>query len=319
MGLCGEKCLTRCIICNRKKFLSDAKGIDQESGLADSLAYIELTCGHLFTVNYLDNHYQTSRGKDRVVSQLVCPACQKIALCNRYMKNIKERAKEIEIIASHLQSTDNMPKDFRLKTRSLEVIPTRLRTKRSYSNLIIGLQQNLFTAEILTQVCELCEKLTSQQSEFKEDGMNFLERIIYILGEKSGRLSLQVIDDIERETRRISLLFMTEKVQKQLEDRPRATKSVREFKQAILDKTKLSNSYLSHTIYVKCVQILKRTCEQYSATTLCEPVNIKETTPVVTKGQWYRCAKAGHIYFVPAKYCKGQASPVCKQCTRKQQ
>ena len=319
LGLCGENCLTRCIICNKKKFLSDVRGIDKKSKPAESLEYIELTCGHLHTVNYLDKYYQAQHGKDRLISPLVCPTCQKITSCNRYMKTIKERAREIEEIRSKIQATACASEDFRLKITSLEMIMRELQPARNYVHSILQLQpsnESLFTVEILTQVCVLYETLASQQSELKEAGLILLQRILYILKDEAGKLSIQVIDDIRKEVYRICLFFMTDKIQKLLEDSPKASVSTADFShvQAILDKTEPNNSAINQDIYLECVHFLSRIYKQHSQQTLEEPVHIEETTPVVTKGQWYRCAKAGHIYFVPAKYRKGQAPTVCEQC-----
>ena len=353
LGLCGEKCLSQCIICTRKKFISAARGLDKKStSKAESFQYIELSCGHLFTTTYLDKYYQFQQGKDRLVSPLLCPACQKIAACNRYSIVMKERQKEIKDVKLRVPKTDCEEVHFESKFAKFQMIVERLgvqlvdtRSNKAHlleqvgstrhraalqaSGHIIVTEFNKSSGEALLflkmfiEIGKLCVIPINESSHLRELARQLFERVTSISKqEKTWKLSLQLINDIERELYRISLLYMIGEVEEVLQTSPKNARSMREFDDVLklIDHTKSSNSCLTKEVYIKHVSILERIFDQHNLfddDELIEPVDVEHIScPVITKGQWYCCAREGHYYFVPAKYRKGKEETSCGLCKK---
>ena len=339
LGICGEKCLSRCIICNRKAFVSSARGLEKKAK-PESSHYIELNCGHCFAVGYLDKYYQPQADKDRLVSPLLCPICQKITVCSRYVGLMNKREKEIKVTKSRLPETkcgqsvlEAHCYEFRqaLETLRIEVDENmrylgsfeRRYTSAVTRRLVEKLDDNtesIYTLNLLTAIAKICEELSRESSDLLETAVRLLKKVMSVTVESERRgLSLQLIRDIKKETYRIVLLFLAEQVKDALKKCYSATaKGTKEFGTVlnILDRTESNIAILNRDIYHECVHVMTRVYRLYSTEEeLSVPVDIDNIeAPVITKGQWYCCARAGHYYFVPAKYQQGKKATECDQC-----
>ena len=337
LGICGEKCLSRCIICNRKAFVSSVKGLEKKAK-PESSHYIELNCGHFFTVAYLAKYYHPQADKDRLVSPLLCPTCQKIITCSQYMGLTKEKEREIKCVKLRRTETECAMSvleahcgEFRKALESIQIREgenmsyLRLLRDRSYTlnaSFIRKLGENtesLCTLDLLTAICKLCRELSRESSDLLETAAGLLKKVTSVTVERERRgLSLQLIHDIKKEMYRITLLFLVEKVKDALKKCYSATaKGTKEFGTVlnILDRTESNNAILNRDIYHECVHVLTSVYRLYSTEVLSVPVDIDNIeAPIITKGQWYCCAIAGHYYFVPAKYQQGKKATECDQC-----
>ena len=106
-GMCGERCLKLCMICNGKKFQSNVKGLGNKTSLT-SLKYIELDCGHMYTIEYLNQLLFIDPKQDRLVSPLLCPTCSKPFISNYYWRICKERMEEVKLVKSQIATANEI-------------------------------------------------------------------------------------------------------------------------------------------------------------------------------------------------------------------
>ncbi|KAK6976420.1 NFX1-type zinc finger-containing protein 1 [Biomphalaria glabrata] len=90
-GLCGEKCPRLCVICNKQELIDTSLyGYDGDS----STTFIELDCGHVQEVDFMDQWMvtsTTSSGDQQAIGLKACPVCKTpIRKCNRYNAQIKK-------------------------------------------------------------------------------------------------------------------------------------------------------------------------------------------------------------------------------------
>ena len=331
LGICGEKCLSRCIICNRKAFVSSARGLEKKAK-PESSHYIELNCGYVFAVGYLDRYYQSQVGKDRLVSPLLCPTCQKIIICSQYRGIMKEREREIKDIKYKLLESESDKvviderycefQDILRSTPFDEVKNLSQKITRQITlvdpKFFIELDNSLYTLDLLIAIAKLCKELSRKSCKLLMETAAKLLEIVFS-GIKRG-LSLQLINDVKMEMCRITLLYLAEKVNNVVEIGSMHSKIRKEFGavQNILDQIESSNAILNSGIYSECVHTLISIHDlHWTVKVLSVPVDIDNIeAPVITKGQWYCCARAGHYYFVPAKYQQGKKATHCEQCIK---
>ena len=102
-GVCGEECLTLCPECQPDKFMKKlrfTKEFKQEE------LYIQLPCGHIFTVEYMDAFVCPQTTGNILVSPIQCPdpKCkQPIGSCLRYGNATKQSLHDINAVRQVLR------------------------------------------------------------------------------------------------------------------------------------------------------------------------------------------------------------------------
>ena len=71
---------------------------------------------------------------------------------------------------------------------------------------------------------------------------------------------------------------------------------------------------LTESKYDEYLTILQYAFEQETGTALENIVSLDINLPEMTKGEWYKCRRAGHFYFVPTKY-RNKKETLLLQCS----
>jgi len=102
-GVCGEKCLTLCPECQPGKFMKKLRFTEFKR---ENL-YIQLPCGHIFTVAYMDGFVHQETTGDTLVSPIQCPdpTCkQPIGSSLRYGNATKRSLQDINAVRQVLRA-----------------------------------------------------------------------------------------------------------------------------------------------------------------------------------------------------------------------
>ena len=88
-GLCGEKCISICPQCDTDKFMEKLHPNQKRSRLSRTGPFYELECGHIFTVQYLDEYI--IKQSNSVVMPRQCPKChQNMMVGGRYGNEVRK-------------------------------------------------------------------------------------------------------------------------------------------------------------------------------------------------------------------------------------
>ena len=122
-GLCGERCMTVCPECDPDNFKKQfhPKFKCKRGGLSSTGPFLELNCGHIFTVQYLDEYVKRSDGD---VMPKLCPKCHQIMIVDgRYGNAVKRSMTEVndvsDVIKQHASFTEIEKQELRSSIREL--------------------------------------------------------------------------------------------------------------------------------------------------------------------------------------------------------
>ena len=292
-GTCGEKCIKQCYsVCNKKKFSKDVKGVGKKSSTDDPC--VELDCGHIYTVKYLDQRFAS---RDSLICPLLCPACSKPFVSAHYWKLNRERAQHISQIKEQLLA-------YQLEVSHTLESKLEEKTKELLKGIKIDNPEAKCAIKLLAKILELYSKVKDHLPQISEKVINFIVDVNNILKKKNGKLSVQIISDIESELFRLSLLTLAEKTVLTSLEKTKMKQPVHSLLQKMDDDRNLRLTYEMYEEYLPAI----RKSGVYEVI----PVSI----PRITKGEWYKCSRAGHIYFAPAQY-RGNDRPKCTECSSK--
>ena len=108
-GVCGEACLTVCRNCHGKasgkKKTSKAKHscytskftkqLGCELPVKENYRFLQLDCGHIFEVDYMDRHMSESTEGDMQVEMKLCPKCSKPIYNMQRYRNVTQKTLQI--------------------------------------------------------------------------------------------------------------------------------------------------------------------------------------------------------------------------------
>ena len=224
-GLCGEKCLSTCMICDPKKFREKAGGIGKK-GKLESHRYIQLNCGDMFTVSYLTKRFKPKHTESHLITPLLCPKCSKPVMSSHYWKMIKERRKEIEEvkdIAAAFHGTN--PEFNKLKKDVISILIreniTVTVSKKGYVRPLLGYNIPLDNTIECACAMELLLCTDNLHETLKECILNpnlvdqaykLVREVAFVVADKKGKLSPQLIHDIQSEIFRLNLTALTEQI-----------------------------------------------------------------------------------------------------------
>ena len=311
-GLCGEKCLTSCMICSPKKFRQKVVGLSKKAR-PDRHRYIQLDCGHIFTLQYLDNQF-FKHTKDQLVTPLLCPTCQQLIISvKRYWHVAKKLAQEIKQI-KHMSAVEDVSAADLIKEAEYILLKERFQQRREFG------PRKLSTLPYTTEtVCALQLLLFANDlvaTDMRSEVLKLHTMITFLIIQGRAKLSEQFIFDVSSELYRIHLTVLTRKVKQCLDDSTKATlESMKGFGgiQSVLDQMESNHTLrLTEEDYKVHLHVLKDLYLERSGMELDIIVTREIIKPVITKGEWYRCTRAGHLYFISATNRKGK--PGCNYC-----
>ena len=131
-----------------------------------------------------------------------------------------------------------------------------------------------------------------------------------------GKVSTQIIKDVQSEIFRLSLTSLLKKVQPLCQDffkspTSKLVGSVHTALEAMEEDHRLRLSEDRYQEHLHCLQKAHLEMLGYDLPILLfRPL----TVPKVTKGEWYKCTAAGHFFFKPAQY-QCQETHACPECS----
>ena len=85
VGVCGEPCLSVCPICQTKKF---NKQLPEGTGYKQDEQYIQLMCGHIYVMKYLDQYTSDMTCDNTMILPISCPKCKTPLTANHRYGNV---------------------------------------------------------------------------------------------------------------------------------------------------------------------------------------------------------------------------------------
>ena len=333
-GLCGENCITTvCMTCNRKKFIEKGGLSKKKRFKPQDHQYIQLECGHFFTVDMLDNKLGfQSTDSTQLVFPPLCPTCRApVANTLRYRQLWLRKQKDILEIKSHLaHMSDSVYGSSReicaqggkiLRSYKSQLFQSRLGSMnlKQFNKIFELLSLSSVEHEVLSQETVCCYKLliaaSNLQKAVHHDLVPTVEKFVFaiarILVAGRGKLSKQIEVDIHSELYRISLLALVYRVGRIADiQESRRVGTITKY----LEQMDKDNNYrMTYEKYQECLHYLRDMIQRLD----CQSLIMKPVTlPPETKGEWYKCA-VGHIYFVEAHYSTSKKAPICPDCTSK--
>ena len=284
IGVCGEKCPNVCRVCpsDRKRF-SDLC----ISKYKDGNKYIQLECGHMFEVENFTKYIVKTYEQSDVVKLIRCPA-----------KNCEE-------ILQHSFRFNHVIKEVRKYIMQTQNPQHAKEAETSYQ----AFQQTLvkLIAKFTLQLKSISSKESYKITESFEELRKFVEA--------ADKPSVQKIQDILCEHRRLGLLFLVTLLQKAVKE-----------KGLHRDLTEYKILFDSYGIYKQQTLVEKEATEYFdilqkeaiSILGYCpvESTDIIVEKPKISKGVWMRCSK-GHYYCnprIPKGFCCDLKHDSCPDC-----
>ena len=316
-GVCGEPCLKACWQCSRKKF-KDKLGMKERVRFEGNL-FIQLDCGHIFTMPFLDQQFDKFQ-KDGLICPIQCPVknCLKpVRLVGRYFNQIRERFKLIQDIATATVSEEEpLPRKILSNSECMSLVyaidGASVHRRQVHNFSTPRNQEMLFALNLFLLVQNLVKSL--KVPTVKKMARKFSQRIKNILKTTKGSVSDQFIADVERE---VLLMCMMEVINLTSPDGHLPSVDLEGFQEAqvVLNKLQTDRSYT----------FTREECEDYlypletfyldeSGQSISDLIPEFSPHPLSTKGEWYKCP-AGHVYFHPSGYHDKMSTRHCPDCS----
>lgn len=304
VGICGEPRITVCPHCEHDQFL---RQLQISPAYSDKQVYVQLPCGHIFTVEDMDEHVHPKAECE--VSLLQCPVCSSPLSCSyRYGDAMKKSLHDVNAVKRAIDAKSRnkdcllrmysdagkgvnsehvseagppqLHKSFMIALR--KVCKTEPSTEEEFLLfLIVKLFQFVQQYSLSELADEIVENLRAWLLEHL-DAPKLSFQIIYDLLSSYYRLCLEVMMAGQARSVLASKLF------EKLKRDPHSRLSSKEFE-----------------------QLSQKLDEHFGETLLAE---VKCFQPMIKNGTWMKCI-AGHYYCIPAtrtdlKYLKSN----CFQC-----
>ena len=323
-GVCGEPCLTVCWECSEKKFTAKLCIHRRSTFRFEANRFIELDCGHIFTVTFLDQQFQQF-GKGGKICPIRCPKCLKcFRHVGRYFSQIKEKVKLIQDIAhkSLVTASENESMMDEIESNAeasslLRFVLARRHLTKPFHILTAQNPEVVFAVTIFHFVREVSRKVSTAPAKY---AMNNLARAIRsTIKTNVGRISAQFIADVEKELLLLCMLEVIESLEPDDMDADLSSDDRTRFQNAQMALKRLRNNYRSDFTREECEAYLSPLAQLYLFKT---GKNISDLIPslpspsIATKGEWYKCP-VGHVYFHPACLAKKAETPHCPDCISK--
>ena len=292
-GLCGEKCPLTCMTCSPRKFKDRATGLGKKTPPINH-QYIQLDCGHLFTVRYLDEWLYGRPREGKLVTLPQCPTCyQPMTNVKRYWSLTKQRVNDIQSVKAK-GSANVLTSYFDEVLDIVVVLNTDIWKIRKMRRTLTS------TAEgaCLTNMLYFFDQLGDPKN---------VKLILDIIMNFNGRMSEHLFSDLASELYRVHLLSSVTSLETIAAEITQPKKAFGSAKELLKQMDGDHNLRLSEDKYLSCLDGLKRLDPRNSMMLRME---FDLTKPLVTKGEWYKCSR-GHLYFVSVGNRKQKHCSVC--------
>ena len=344
IGVCGERCPDVCKLCDEEQFLQLYVSLNRFE-TKDDTTYIQLDCGHLFKRTELDP-WVDARSKE--LQLISCPKCNQTIHLNqrRYANAIRRTYYDITEIR-HMMNEDvktNIKIEALVRyhttiTNVMEVLDlTNLKT------LFLGL-----TYEELQQLQIPAAssnnnntKLNQEVQKFRENKNNWLsainviinvfDSILYLLKFSQGNLniekslqvlleftainhtllSLQVIQDVTREQKRLALWIMANQLKSEILDHP-DLQTVKQVENVLIPIEPGRFKPLLPQFTKNLYSILSKLADKYRTVLLDQKYISIPKLPLLYTGRWTQCSE-GHYYCIPQQLPEITCDFLTSQC-----
>ncbi|XP_071503992.1 NFX1-type zinc finger-containing protein 1-like [Diadema antillarum] len=325
IGLCGEKCPSKCRVCDKEEVTEIFFGSEDD----DDARFVELEdCGHIIEVDALDQYMAMSQDSDDTINiQLKgCPRCKTPIRRNvRYGNAIKKALSDVEAVKTMIRGSDL---EIERKMEGLRSKIARMRQHLAYHDGFIVKGDFTKLLQCLEKFKHL-EKAVSCLNRFA-----FLQALADIFAKLAARNSYSSYHSSNLSSRRTTITHQLEKLKKAILEGPldRFTEQqVKDFQQEV---SRVDLSQQVFTVLSRNLPSLQQTMnssalksfdklicqeepftkgDEHHARQLLHQVKQltghvvlgitdRERVQIVTaiglnQGHWYKCPK-GHVYCI---------------------
>ena len=342
IGVCGERCPDVCKICDEELFLQLYVSLEQFK-TKDDTTYIQLDCGHLFKRTELDPWVDARSKQFRLIS---CPKCNQIIHLNqrRYANAIRRTYDDITEI-HHMMNEDietNVKIKALAKYRMTIIKVMKVFGLTNFKTLFFGLtyeelQQfpavssnntgTKFSQEVqkfiennnnwlsaINVIINLFDSILSllKFSQGNSDIANSLEVLLEFTAVNHTSLSLQVIQDVTRERKRLAVWIMANQLKcGTLDDSDLLT--VKQVENMLKTKSERFHKPLLPRHAKKLYSILSKLANKYGTRLLDKKYISTPKLPLLYTGRWTQCSE-GHYYCIPQQLPEVTRDFLTSQC-----
>ncbi|XP_056130189.1 NFX1-type zinc finger-containing protein 1 [Lampris incognitus] len=220
IGLCGDKCPDKCLICHHEEVAELFFGTESNPGAR----YVQLEdCGHIFELTgldkWMDDHQQAGGEEQMAVKLRECPRCHTpIRQTLRYSAQIKSSLAEIEKVKQTIngRQADIAKQREALKKQWMEredflkdlavdcsYISNRLSSPHLEANDLLILKKQMVFLTSVEKLLETSEQMSTTQGYiFRRKCEEFLSWLV----DFHQKFTDQQVSDLENELMRLSLL-----------------------------------------------------------------------------------------------------------------
>ncbi|XP_068568539.1 NFX1-type zinc finger-containing protein 1 [Cebidichthys violaceus] len=329
IGLCGDKCPSKCRVCNHDEVTEIFFGTEDEP----EAYFIQLEdCEHIFEYTAMDHYMgmdanqQANEGEDEAIKLKECPRCTVPIRKNlRYGSHINRCLAEIEMVKVKMNGCQADIEEHRETLQKQWVdnlLLFEIHCERDYVQINNQLGKKQLTAkdlwilenkmDFLIRVAKLkkiqTEKLSEVQSLTLGDNV---EEFVRWLNNRCQKFTDQQVFDLQRELQRITLLTEINARCHQADMRGQSDKIQSEV-QAITEVLEKCGQFTEQDQH-RVSEAMKELDEKFPPTGL--GISDEERKMIVSAlkmqpGHWYKCPN-GHVYVITE--CGG--ATVSRRCT----
>ena len=303
------------------------KELKEKSVKLDQVQLIRLHCGKVYTVGHLDQLLTPKQGEDQRISPLMCPACNKpLPLSPHFFQLANKMLQDVATAKDSISHTFVSFEEEAVIETGMELFAQLYSSGMAFKSLkkdkhhmpsstIISYvnrssPDTLLMMQLLQSADTLCAT-TLSDVQAHELRSTILELIV----QTHGKTSPQIITDVQSEIFRLRLSYTLREFQQHSGfDAGSQNLKLVESVQAALEAMEEDHQLrLSEEQYQEHLRVL-----QTVATGSCLALQRMDsfTIPEVTKGEWYKCAAAGHFYFKPSRYHRQKDKVQCWKCLK---
>ena len=312
-GLCGEPCLKYCPTCDTKKFNQHLRG-----SFKRSTKYYQLTCGHIFAVQDLDDYTQhIFKSLPCMVCPLFCPvkSCRTpMSISFRYSDAVKCCLERMQDVREEIYSNVTL---FTAKYKS--ILDPLLTSDSAYFELksfsfLEDLDRKkstelLYLASLLSRSLMIAKSLSDSTCSIRNELEEQVKLTCLLLLETN--LTYSAIHDMERNYLRQCLETQNFLAKKSCTSSKTSIRMAESFLKAL--STKHGKVEMTKKRILSRLKLLADDFPQsvaFSYEDFLSDIELRH--PILQKGVWWYCAK-GHYYCTPASRNK-TVSHHCPEC-----
>ena len=315
-GLCGERCTSVCVQCEPQKFMKQFHPKPKIGRLPRNEPFLELRCGHIFTVPYLDEYMGNSGG---AVLPKQCPRChQTIGVGSRYGNAVKKAMACVEDVNNITMQQASIPESERVELCNGELWQRHGLSEREYPLYFLRAYLSIIKEKLnddlpvtavescLVQCADSSFVLHLNVQDVTLDDVQIclektMEKLFVHISPVKSPLSWQFLRDFMSEMYRLALsaqcaiarAHQTPASEASCEEESTESKRALEVVERFLNSLNPLKGRISEVQYEKYFRQLTAAFPDTSNLHVKTP-----RVPEVAKGTWMKCP-AGHYYCKP--------------------